>query len=260
MMARSRSPCAVAMSGAVQEGQRLPESEPTCRTDADFDFAFFPRAMPAAVPAPAARCPSPRPLACGWPTCGWCRRHHTDSSGVFVQCGDRRSCVNPPEQRPSASAASAHRRRAPPRSTARMAGARRLLMVVWLARSGAPVPAGGWATCQARRRSTFALFPRAIPPANSGGQFQRPVPAPAARCPLPRPQACGWGCAPCGRPRIHCLRSVGRRGRTIFRMPAIRQQLRPFHRMPTRSLCARGGVATGDDFRVADNLIRTALR
>ena len=29
--------------------------------------ALFPRAMPAAVPAPAARCPSPRPPACGWP-------------------------------------------------------------------------------------------------------------------------------------------------------------------------------------------------
>jgi hypothetical protein len=28
--------------------------------------ALFPRAMPAAVPAPAARCPSPRPPACRW--------------------------------------------------------------------------------------------------------------------------------------------------------------------------------------------------
>src|ERR1035438_4557023 len=85
--------------------------------------------MPAPVPAPAARGPSPRPPACGWGcaarkarasmacavSIGGCRTIFRVIQAERGRIGVRRaatgaSSVNPPEQRPSVSGASSHRR------------------------------------------------------------------------------------------------------------------------------------------------------
>jgi hypothetical protein len=98
------------------------------------------------------------------------------------------------------------------RHGAMMALARRPLVVVM---------SGAFGSASACRRVGHPAGPDADSTSRSpaGGQFRR-----QQTCRSSRPPACGWGCALGGRRRIHCLRSVGRRGRTIFRMPAIRPE------------------------------------
>src|ERR1039458_3521557 len=97
-------------------------------------------------------------------------RHYTHTGPVVFACraATVASSVNAPEQRPSVSAATWHRRSAQPRSTAMMARSRRPLSVVmsgtfrsaWACFSDSQLPA--------RTPMDLALFTRAIPAASSG--------------------------------------------------------------------------------------------
>src|ERR1022692_4933526 len=99
-------------------------------------------------------------------------RRYTDRCGTFAcRTATVASSVNPPERRPSASAATAEGRRAQPGSTAVMARSRDPFG--WSRcppRSGSAAPAGATASARCVRRSTFALFTRAMLAVISGRQ------------------------------------------------------------------------------------------
>ena len=137
------------------------------------DFALFPRAMPAASSG------ADRPLSVAATVSLRMADMRMVSQAPYRQlrpirppCGSRRLRSNPPEQRPSVSAAPSHRRSAQPRSTAMMARSGSPLVVVM---SGAFRSA--WAC---RRVSQFAVPTpdafRALPAGDARGQFRRQPP------------------------------------------------------------------------------------
>jgi len=81
----------VAMSGAFGRCLRPPEGEPMAGPDADRLCALHARDASGQFGPPAARCPSPRLPAGGWPIYGRCHRQlHRPLRRIRAPCGDRR--------------------------------------------------------------------------------------------------------------------------------------------------------------------------
>jgi len=108
-------------------------------------------------------------------------RHSTDSSAVFAcRTATVASSVNPPEQRPSVSAATAHRRSVQPSSTARMARSRGPCVVAISGLFGSACACRMVGHPADLTPNAFALFARAFNSGASTGPRLAEAPIPPA--------------------------------------------------------------------------------